>query len=95
MFGLNPTAIKILEYLHNERNNGLKYGTVITKRTNTTFFCVIENLRILREKGLVERDEKFNRVKRKKFYKLTKKGEEVANLIVKLRLLMRENGLGN
>lgn len=68
-----------------KKNARLRYGSVLAKEVDCTYSHAVKILQTLKELKLVE----FEKKGRIKLIKLTKKGEEVADAIDKIRSLIK------
>jgi len=68
-----------------KKNTRLRYGSVLAKEVDCTYSHAVKILQILEELGLVEFDKKG----RIKLIKLTKKGQEAAEAIEKIQLIIK------
>jgi predicted transcriptional regulator len=68
-----------------KKNARLRYGSVLAKEVDCTYSHAVKILQTLKELKLVE----FEKKGRIKLIKLTKKGEEVADSIDKIRELIK------
>jgi DNA-binding MarR family transcriptional regulator len=68
-----------------KKNTRLRYGSVLAKEVDCTYSHAVKILQILEELGLVEFDKKG----RIKLIKLTKKGQEAAEAIERIQLIIK------
>lgn len=68
-----------------KKNARLRYGSILAKEVDCTYSHAVKILQTLKELKLVE----FEKKGRIKLIKLTKKGEEVADSIDKIRELIK------
>lgn len=68
-----------------KKNTRLRYGSVLAKEVDCTYSHAVKILQILEDLGLVEFDKKG----RIKLIKLTKKGQEAAEAIEKIQLIIK------